>query len=83
MSLWLKQGKHKLGYGFTNINELQNSLQGNKYRGNIALGYIQNSFGLVIKEERWQSINAEHQKYEFYINFGGKAWWKPRTIAKA
>ena len=82
MSFWLKQGKHKLGYEARNINGLHNSLQGKKYKGNIALGYSQNVVGLVIKEEKWQSINTEHQKDEFYINFGGKSWWKPRTIAR-
>ena len=43
----------KLGYGVTNVNELQNSLQGKRHRGKIALSYSQNAFGLVIKEEIW------------------------------
>ena len=50
LSLWLKQGKHKLGYGVTNINELENNLQGKNYKGKIALNYSQNFVGLVIKE---------------------------------
>ena len=61
-----------MGYGVTNMNELHNSLQGKRYKGKIALGYIQNVVGLVIKEERWQSINAKHQKDELCINLGGK-----------
>ena len=74
LSLWLKQVKHKLGYGVTNMNELQNSLQGKDCKGNISLSYSQNAFGLVLKEERQQSINTEHQKDELCINCGGKSW---------
>ena len=66
----MKQGKHKLGYGVTNIDELQNNLQGKRYKGKIALSYNQNVVGLVIKEERWQPINDERQKDEFCINLG-------------
>ena len=51
-SLWLKQGKHKLGYGVTNIHELQDYLYVNIYKGKVALGYSQIAVCLVIKKER-------------------------------
>ena len=72
--MWLKQGKHKLGYGVTNIHELQNSLQVKIYKGRVTLCYNQIVVFLVIKKEQEQSINTKHLKDEFCINFGKKDW---------
>ena len=69
----MKQGKHKLGYGVTNVHELHNSLQVKIYKGKVALGYNQIVVCLVIKIEQEHSINTEHQNDEFCINFRGKA----------
>ena len=80
---WLKQRKHTLDYGVTNINELKKNLQVKLYKGKVALGYSQIAVCLVIKKEQEQSINTEHLKDEFYINFGEKDWWIPETIVIA
>ena len=44
------------------------------YEGKVALNYSQIAVFLVIKKEQEHSINTEHIKYEFYINFGKKDW---------
>ena len=72
--MWLKQGKHKLGYGVTNIHELKNNLQVNIYKGKVALGYNQIAVCLVIKKEQEHSIHTKHLRDEFCINFGRKTW---------
>ena len=53
------------------------------YKGKVALGYSQIIVCLVIKKDPEQSINTEHLKDEFCINFGKKDWWIPETIARA
>ena len=63
--------------------ESQNCLQVKFYKGKVALDYSQNVVGLVIKKKEWQSINTDHRKYEFYINFGWKGLWISETIARA
>ena len=63
-----------MGYGVTNIHELHNSLQVKIYKGKVALGYSQIEVCPVIKKEQEQSINIEHLKDEFCINFEKKAW---------
>ena len=52
------------------------------YKGKAVLGYSQIEVCLVIKKEQEQSINTEHLKYEFCINFGRKDWWIPETITR-
>ena len=47
----MKQGKHILGYGVTNIHEIQNNLQVKLYKGKVALGYGHNAIGMVIKKK--------------------------------
>ena len=49
--LWLKQSKHTLGYGFTNIHESQNSLQVKFHEGKVAIGYSHNVIGMVINNK--------------------------------
>ena len=51
LSSWLKQSKHTLGYGVTNIHESQNNLQVKFYKGKVALGYSKNIAGLLIKKK--------------------------------
>ena len=64
------------------IHELQRNLQVKLYKGKVALDYSQIAFCMVIKREQEQSINIEHLKDEFCINFGKKYWWIPETIAR-
>ena len=71
----MKQSKHTLGYGVTNIHESQNNLQVKFYKGKVAIGYSHNDVGLVVKKKEWQPINTEHRVDEFFINFGWKDWW--------
>ena len=60
--MWLKQGKHTLGYGVTNIHESHNNLQVKFYKGKVALSYSEKAVCLVMKKKGEQSINTEHQE---------------------
>ena len=73
IGLW----SHKYTY------EAQNCLQVKLYKGKVALSYSQKEVCLVIKKEQEQSINVEHLKDEFCINFGKTDWRIPETIARA
>ena len=65
------------------FSESQNRLQVKFYKGKVALEYSKKVVCLVINKKQEQSINKEHLKYEFCINFGKKDWWIPETIARA
>ena len=71
---WLKQRKHTLGYGVTKILWIIELFAGEilQMQGSILLQSKCCWYG--DKEEKWLSINTEHWKDEFCINFGWKGF---------
>ena len=57
----MKQGKHTLCYGVTNIHESHKSLQGKFYKVKVAFSYNIKEVCLMTKKIQEQSINTEHQ----------------------
>ena len=84
MCFLLKQGKHTLGYGVTNIFMNHGTIcMGKFHKGKIILGQSQNVVCLVINKKQEQSINIKHKRNELCIDFSKKDWWISQTIARA